>query len=85
MKQLLDCIADADEVEVDACWSILKYVSIGIRRKLLCMALIFGLETGEVLDSAPKDQDGRILDKSARTAIHDILIKRSKELLKNEN
>lgn len=84
MKQLLECIAECDSVEADSCWSIIKYKDLGIKRKLLCFCLIFGLETDEILDSAPKDSDGRILDKITRTSIHEVLIKRSKELKQNQ-
>lgn len=80
MKILTEAIKTADDVEVDTAWSILKYKEIGIKRKLLCMALVFGLEESDLIDVAPKDTDGRILDKATRTEIHDSLIKRSKEL-----
>ncbi len=74
MKTLLETIADADEVEIDTLWAILKYQEIGILRKLKCMSLVLGLEEDEVIQSAPADSNGRILDHETRKQIHEVLL-----------
>lgn len=74
MKTILEAIKSADEVEVDAMFSVLKYRSIGILRKLKCMALILDLDEDVVLAEAPKDNQNRILDHESRHAICDALI-----------
>ena len=79
MKQIIEAIKDADEVEIDATWAILKYQKIGILRKLKVIALIFNLDEDEVLGEAPKDSNGRILDHITRHQIHDELIKVSQK------
>lgn len=74
MKTLAESIKQADAVQVDASWAILKYKSIGILRKLKCLAWVLDADEDAVLDEAPKDKDGRILDHETRHAIHDELI-----------
>ena len=83
MKQLIEAIKDAEEVEIDATWAILKYQKIGILRKLKVLALIFNLDEDEIIEQAPKDSNGRILDHITRHQIHDELIKVSQK--QNEN
>jgi hypothetical protein len=82
MKTILETIKEADEVEVDALFALLKYKSIGILRKLKCMALVLDIDEETVLNEAPKDKDGRILDHETRHAIHDELILVSKQYQK---
>lgn len=83
MQKLLTAISESEDLaEIDSTWAILKYKSLGIFKKLKCLALIYCLEESDVLDEAPKDSNGRILDKETRTAIHDTLIKASQ---KNKN
>ncbi len=84
MKTITETLIEADDVEVDALWAILKYKSIGILRKLKCISLILDLDEDQVIKESPKDSNGRILDKETRDSIHDSLIKRSKQLLKND-
>lgn len=79
MKLLNEAIADADEVEVDSLWAILKYKDFGVLRKLKCMALILDLDEEAVINEASKDESGRILDKETRNSIHESLIKKSKQ------
>ena len=84
MKTILEAIKDADEVEVDALFALLKYHSIGILRKLKCMALILDIDEETVLNEAPKDAEGRIFDHQTRHAIHDELIVVSKQYQKTK-
>ncbi|MDB4314456.1 hypothetical protein N9955_00345 [bacterium] len=74
MKELFEAIKEADPVEVDTAWAVLKYKNIGILRKLKSLCLIFDLDEEGILDEAPKDESGRILDHETRHAIHDELI-----------
>lgn len=78
MNTIIEAIKTADEVEVDAMFALLKYKSIGIMRKLKCMALVLDIDEDFVLQEAPKDAEGRILDHETRHAIHDELILVSK-------
>lgn len=84
MKTILEAVKDADEVEVDALFALLKYKSIGILRKLKCMALVLDINEETVLNEAPKDKEGRILDHETRHAIHNELILISKQYQKNK-
>jgi len=79
MKELLNAIKDADKVQIDAAWAILKYKSIGILRKLKCLSWVLDVDEEDVLEDAPKDKDGRILDHETRHMIHDELIKVSQQ------
>jgi hypothetical protein len=79
MKTLLDAIKEADEVQIDACWAILRDIRLGIMRKLKCWSLVFDLDEEKILNEAPKDNEGRILDKSTRHQLHDELIKVSQK------
>jgi hypothetical protein len=82
MKTILEAIKDSDEVEVDALFGLLKYSEIGIMRKLKCMALVLDLDEDQVLEEAPKDANGRILDHETRHAIHEVLLKQSQKIKK---
>lgn len=73
-------VAKANAAQLDACWAILKYKEIGILRKLEAYAELFGLKSQKLVDEAPQSDDGRILDKKTRHAIHDFLLARSQEL-----
>lgn len=86
MKTLLDALDDADPIEIDCMWAILRE-RFNIKKKLQCWALILALEESEVLDQAPKDKDGRILDFKTRQELHEKLIKvsqKQKKLNKHE-
>lgn len=74
MTKLLKRIESANEVEIDLMWAVLKYREMGILRKLKCFAHILGMNFNE--DISPEtytDEEGRILDKDTRHAIHDVL------------
>lgn len=79
MQKLIEAIKDADPIEIDSTWALLKYKNLGILRKLKCLALIYCLEEAEIIESAPKDSNGRILDKETRTAIHSTLLEVSQQ------
>jgi hypothetical protein len=79
MKTIIASIKLADDVQIDASWAILKYKSIGILRKLKCLAWVLDADEEEVIKEAPKDKDGRILDHETRHAIHDELIQISQK------
>lgn len=81
MKTILDTIKEADDVEVDTLFAVLKYKSIGILRKLKCMSLILDIDEETVLNEAFKDKDGRILDHENRHCICDGLISRAQDLV----
>lgn len=78
MQALLKAIEESEDgIEIDTLFCILRDKKIGIKRKLLAFALVLGLEDSEILDSAPKDSVGRILDKESRGIICESLIKAS--------
>jgi len=72
---LVNAIKDANPVQVDTLWSILKYKEIGILRKVKCMSEVLHLNTGAVINELPTDDEGRVLDYKTRHMIHDVLIK----------
>ncbi len=72
--KLLQIVKKTDDVEADAIWAILKYKNIGILRKVMCICKVLDLETEDVLNTLPKDENGRYLDKPTRKLIHDALI-----------
>jgi hypothetical protein len=83
MQTLLNAIEESDDsTEIDAMFCILRDRKIGIKKKLLCLALILGLEDSEIIDEAPKDANGRILDHQSRHIISESLVKASQ---KNKN
>jgi hypothetical protein len=72
---LVSAIESANSEQLDTLWSILKYKEIGIFRKVKCMTHVLGLDFTQILDTLPKDDEGRVLDYRTRHMIHDILIK----------
>jgi len=72
---LVSAIEAANSEQLDTLWSILKYKEIGIFRKVKCMTHVLGLDFTQILDTLPKDDEGRVLDYRTRHMIHDILIK----------
>ncbi len=74
LKNLID---EIDATGLDALWAILKYKEIGILRKVKCMAYVLNVSPDELINQLPQDE-GRLLDKPARTEIHEHLIARSK-------
>ncbi len=71
---LLTAIQEASPEQVDALWSILKYKEIGIFRKIKSMSAVLQLNFNEIVDSLPKDENGRMIDHKTRHLIHDVLI-----------
>ena len=72
-NELFVSLSNANSVEVDASWAILKYKEIGIYRKVACLSSLFNLDFEVVLDKLPKDEEGRLLDYKTRHLIHDTL------------
>ena len=73
-NELFVSLSNANSVEVDASWAILKYKEIGIYRKVACLSSLFNLDCEVVLDKLPKDEEGRLLDYKTRHLIHDTLL-----------
>ena len=73
-NELFVSLSNANSVEVDASWAILKYKQIGIYRKVACLSSLFNLDFEVVLDKLPKDEEGRLLDYKTRHLIHDTLL-----------
>ena len=73
-NELFVSLSNANSVEVDASWVILKYKEIGIYRKVACLSSLFNLDFEVVLDKLPKDEEGRLLDYKTRHLIHDTLL-----------
>ena len=71
---LTQAINNANDVQVDGAWAILKYKEIGIYRKVACISELLDINFREVVDELPQDEDGRILDYKTRHIIHDALI-----------
>lgn len=74
--KLITIVKNTNDVEADAIWAILRYKNIGILRKVMCICRVLNLEPQDVLESLPKDENGRFLDKPTRKLIHDALILR---------
>jgi hypothetical protein len=73
-NELFISLSNANSVEVDASWAILKYKEIGIYRKVACLSSLFNLDFEVVLNTLPKDDEGRLLDYKTRHLIHDALL-----------
>lgn len=71
---LLTAIQGATPEQVDALWSILKYKEIGIFRKIKSMSAVLHLNFNEIVETLPKDENGRVIDYQTRHLIHDVLI-----------
>ena len=74
INSLTQAIAEADAVQVDASWAILKYKEIGIYRKVACLSSLFQLDFENTINELPQDDEGRILDYKTRHIIHEALI-----------
>jgi hypothetical protein len=74
--KIASAIQNTEEVEIDALWAILKYKEIGILRKVMCICHILNIDSKEILEEIPQDENGRFLDKPTRNMIHNALIKR---------
>ena len=55
---LIKAIEDANPIQIDTLWSILKYKEIGILRKVKCMSDVLHLNTGVVIEELPTDEEG---------------------------
>jgi hypothetical protein len=73
-NMLMSAISNADQVQIDASWAILKYKEIGIYRKVACLSSLFNLNFELIKNELPKDEDGRLLDFKTRHMIHDSLL-----------
>ena len=73
-NSLTEAILEANSVQVDASWAILKYKEIGIYRKVACLSSLFELPFDNVINELPQDEEGRILDYKTRHIIHDALL-----------
>ena len=76
---LVSAIEQADVVEINTLWAVLKYKELGIFKKLKSMALILDVNFEEVLKDVPRDEEERVLDKKTRHLIHDVLIEVSQK------
>ena len=74
VNSLTEAISDADAVQVDASWAILKYKEIGIYRKVACLSSLFQPDFETILNELPQDDEGRILDYKTRHIIHEALL-----------
>ena len=74
---LESAILDADDVEVDTIWALLKYKEIGIFRKVGCICNLLDLNFDKAIKEMPQDDGGRVLDYKTRHMIHDALIRTS--------
>ena len=74
---LEEAILDANDVEVDTIWALLKYKEIGIFRKVNCICNLLDLNFDRAIKEMPQDENGRVLDYKTRHIIHDSLIRSS--------
>jgi len=74
---LEEAILDANDVEVDTIWALLKYKEIGIFRKVGCICNLLDLNFDKIIKEMPQDEGGRVLDYKTRHLIHDSLIRSS--------
>lgn len=80
MNELYNKIEQANEAQIDALWSILKYREIGILRKIKSMCVVLDADFDEVIEEGvPTDESGRVIDKATRSHIHEVLIKVSQK------
>ena len=76
LRDFIEAVYSADKVDVDCAWAVLKYREFGILRKARCLARIFGTDEFVLIESLPKDEHGRILDKPSRDLFNDLLVSR---------
>lgn len=79
MNPLVEKLEEANMVELDIAFALLKYKEIGIYRKIQALCLSFNLDVDKVLKGLPQEE-GRILDWETRHFIHHYMIKRANEL-----
>lgn len=78
---LVQKLTNANETELDVAFALLKYKEIGIYRKIKAMCCAFNLNFEESLQDLPQE-NGRLLDRETRHFIHDFMLARAKELIK---
>ena len=61
MNPLVEKLEEANMVELDIAFALLKYREIGIYRKIQAICLSFNLNLDEVLKGLPQEE-GRLLD-----------------------
>lgn len=79
MNPLIEKLENANIVELDIAFALLKYREIGIYRKIQALCLSFDLDLDEVLQGLPQEE-GRLLDWDTRHFIHHYMITRANEL-----
>ena len=83
MKTITEAINNAPPEAIDGMWAILKYRDIGVLRKLNAMSALLDLDLDQVSEEAQKDEQGRILDKPTRQAIHTVLLEASQQFFED--
>ena len=79
LNPLVQKLENANMVELDIAFALLKYKEIGIYRKIQALCLSFNLNLDEVLQGLPQEE-GRVLDWDTRHFIHHYMIIRANEL-----
>ena len=69
-------ISEANGMQLDILWALLKYRNIGIYRKVACMCEVLGIEFEDIVEYLP-NENGRVLDKATRKLIHENLVELS--------
>ena len=69
-------ISEANGIQLDILWALLKYRNIGIYRKVACMCEVLEIEFEDIVEYLP-NENGRVLDKATRKLIHEELIQLS--------
>jgi hypothetical protein len=75
-NSFLDAVAGCSDTQLDTAFAVLRDMKNGILRKSKCFALIFQTSEDELIDSLPKTDDGRILDKISRNMFCAVLVDR---------
>jgi hypothetical protein len=78
MNPLVEKLENANMIELDIAFALLKYKEIGIYRKIQALCLSFDLNLDEVLKGLPQEE-GRLLDWETRHFIHHYMITRANE------
>jgi len=79
VNPLVEKLEEANMVELDIAFALLKYREIGIYRKIQAICLSFNLNLDEVLKGLPQEE-GRLLDWETRHFIHHYMIARANQL-----
>lgn len=84
VNPLVEKLENANMVELDIAFALLKYREIGIYRKIQALCWSFNLNLDEVLQGLPQEE-GRLLDWDTRHFIHHYMITRASELQSKKN